>query len=51
MFLDNEYGIVDPRAILKESKRRGPVYTMVTYDEILTLATKVVKKRIEFDHK
>ena len=47
----NNYGIVDPRATLREAKCRGTVYTLVTYDQVLILATSVVKKRLEFNHK
>ena len=51
LHFDNNYGIVDPRATLRVAKSRGTVYTLVTYDQILILATGVVKKRLEFNHK
>ena len=51
MLLRNDYGIVDPRAILKEAKRRGIVHTMVSYEEVSTIATTVVKLRLKFNHK
>ncbi len=44
-FINNPYGIVDPRQELKIAKRHGFVETLVEYDKIITLATEAAEVR------
>ena len=38
-FRSNPFGVVDPRAELKLRQHKGPVYTMVPYDEVVALSS------------
>jgi hypothetical protein len=37
-FRPNPRGIIDPKDELKKSKAKGPVYTMVPFEEVATLS-------------
>ena len=47
-FRSNPFGVVDPRAELKLRQHKGPVYTMVPYDEVVALSN--MAERIWIDH-
>lgn len=49
-FMHNPLGIIDPRAILKEKKKKMPVLTLLKEEEVLHLAQLAVEVRCKFDH-